>query len=133
MKEIVVDASGCSVGRVSSYAAKQVLLGNNVKIVNCNDSFVTGNKKSVIEEYKIMRARGGASLQGPHYPKSPERIMKRTIRGMLPYKQGKGREAFKRILCYNKVPVELEKSEKVSLKREVKSTVTTLARIGREF
>ena len=40
------------------------------------------------------------SDSGPYYPKRPDRIMKRSIRGMLPYKRPRGREAFEGIRVY---------------------------------
>lgn len=133
MNQVVIDATGAPVGRIASFAAKQALLGKDVKIVNCNGALVTGSKKTIIEEYRVMRQRGGSSLKGPFYPKSPERIMKRTIRGMMSYKQGRGRDAFSRVKCYNTTPAELEAVEKTTLARAIKSRTLTLAEIGKEL
>ncbi len=38
----------------------------------------------------------------------PDRILRRAIRGMLPYKQDKGRNAFKRVMCYINIPDEFK-------------------------
>lgn len=133
MNQLVIDAKGATVGRIASFAAKQSLLGKEVKVVNCNEAVVTGNKKTVIAEYRVMRQRGGSSLKGPFYPKSPERIMKRTIRGMLSYKQGRGRDAFSRIKCYNTTPAELEAAEKTRLAKPLNSRTLTLKQIGDEL
>jgi large subunit ribosomal protein L13 len=54
----------------------------------------------------------GAPLIGPYYPRMPERIVKRTIRGMIPYKKPRGKEAFARIKCYAGIPDDF-KSEKL--------------------
>ena len=77
--EIVVDATNAVLGRLASFAAKQALLNKKIVIVNCADAIVTGGKRMVINEYKDIRQKGGASLMGPYFPKSPERILKRTI------------------------------------------------------
>ena len=132
MNQIVIDAKGGAIGRIASFAAKQSLLGKSIIILNCNDALITGRKRETIDFYKAKRKRGGASLKGPFFPKSPERIMKRTVRGMLSYKQGRGSAAFKRIMCYNKTPAEFEKSEKTSLKRDPKSAATTLPELSKE-
>lgn len=130
IKTLIIDAKEGILGRIASFAAKQSLFGKEVIIVNCNEALVTGGTRSVLEDYLQKRLRGGSSRNGPHYPNIPERIMKRTIRGMLPYKQGRGVDAFKRIKCYNKVPPQYESSEKVSLKREIKGKVITLKNLG---
>ena len=106
MIKLVIDAAGARLGRLVSYAAKQSLLGKEVVIVNCKAAIITGNGRSVINEYKEKRQRGGHSLNGPHFPSHPERLVKRTLRGMLSYKQGRGSEAFKRVICYTDIPAE---------------------------
>lgn len=133
MKKILIDATDGMLGRIASFAAKQALLGNEVVIVNCEKAAVTGNKRSVIEEFQISRVRGGSSRKGPRYPKSPERIMKRTVRGMLSYKQGRGEAAFLRIKCYNAVPEELKNEKKISLKKEVSLSAISVAELSREL
>jgi len=109
MKEqIVIDGENAVLGRLASYAAKQALLGKDILIINSEKVIVIGNKTNITEKYKVRRARGGAGLRGPLFPTEPERILKRTIRGMLGYKSGRGRLAFKRIKCFCGVPKELE-------------------------
>jgi large subunit ribosomal protein L13 len=111
-KKIVINAENARLGRLASYAAKQALLGNDVFIVNCNAAVITGNRRSVIEEYKHKRQRGGSSLKGPHFPEHVERVVKRTIRGMLSYKQGRGLAAFKKIKCYSNIPEQFKSEMK---------------------
>ena len=131
--KIVIDAANAPLGRVASFAAKKALLGNSVFIVNCNESIISGRKRSIIDEYKIARTRGGSSLRGPNFPRIPERIMKRTVRGMLDYTQGRGREAFKRILCYNGVPAEHVNAKKINLQKEFKDKTLTLKNLSNEI
>jgi large subunit ribosomal protein L13 len=128
--QIVIDASGGILGRVAGFAAKQALLGREVSIVNCDDILISGNKSSVIKKYTVLRQKGGSSLKGPKISRSPEKIVKRTARGMLPHKQERGSEALKRIKCYNKTPAELESKEKTSLKREIKIKAIKLSRVS---
>jgi large subunit ribosomal protein L13 len=85
----------------------------------------------VIEEYRILRGRGGASLKGPFFPKSPERIVKRTVRGMLSHRQGRGNEALKRVICHNNTPKEYEKAEKFDSGKEKKSKVIKLKELSK--
>lgn len=103
-KTIVIDASNALLGRLASYASKQALLGKEVIIINCEKAVISGSSAFIGAHYRTRRARGGSSLNGPNFPRSPERIMKRTIRGMLPHQQARGLAAFKRVRCYNEVP-----------------------------
>ena len=113
MNKLVVDGNNATLGRLASFVAKKALLGNEIIIVNCEDVVVSGKPKSIIGEYQIMRKKGGSSLKGPFFPKMPERIVKRTIRGMLSYKQKRGSDALKRILCYNQTPEEFKDVKKI--------------------
>jgi large subunit ribosomal protein L13 len=108
---IVIDGKDLILGRLSAYVAKQALLGETVNIVNAEKIVITGTPGYVLKAQKRKREMG-APLIGPYYPRMPERIVKRTIRGMLTYKKPRGKEAFSRIKCYTGIPDEL-KSEKM--------------------
>lgn len=101
----IVDAENQILGRLATNVAKMLLLGETIVIVNSEKALVTGPKSRVLAKYKQDKERG-IPLKGPYYPKRPEMILKRTIRGMLPYKQEKGSSAFKRLKCYVSVPEE---------------------------
>jgi large subunit ribosomal protein L13 len=105
----VIDASGLVIGRLSTHVAKKLLNDKEleVAIVNSESAIVSGNKKMVIERYKKKRELNHPR-KGPYFPRLPDRILKRTIRGMLPYQQPKGREALKRVKVYIGTPKELE-------------------------
>jgi len=109
-----IDATNLILGRVASFAAKKALLGETINIVNCEKAVITGYKKALLIEFKRKRERGIPS-KGPFYPRSPEKIVKRTIRGMLPYKQEKGKKAFKRIRCYVGVPENIKNTETIKI------------------
>ncbi len=94
-----IDAKNLILGRLATVAAKKALLGETINIINCEKAVITGNKKFILSEFKRKRDMGIPS-KGPFYPRSADMIVKRTIRGMLPYKQEKGRLAFKRVKCY---------------------------------
>jgi len=117
-EKIIIDANNATLGRLASYAAKQALLGKQVTIVNCNEVVVSGKSKSIISEYGVKRKRASSGPHGPYFPKSPEKIVKRTIRGMLSYKQRRGKESLKRIKCYNDIPEDFRESKKKSWQEE---------------
>ena len=111
---IIIDAKDLIVGRLAGYVAKQSLLGQTIAIVNAEKAVITGKKDQILAEYKRKRERG-AALVGPYIIRTPDRLLKRSIRGMLPYKRPRGREAYERIKCYTGIPNEFKDKELVKL------------------
>ena len=133
-KEIVIDATGATLGRLASFAAKQALLGNNIAIINSEKAIITGNKKDIFDEYIARRQRGKGSAKAPIFPSKAEHIVKRTVRGMLAHKKARGNDAFKRVRCYEGTPKNYESGEKLNMiSKSLKSiTIRELStRIGK--
>jgi len=103
---MIVDATGLVMGRLASVVATQLLAGNEIKIVNAEKAIITGRRESIYEEYFACRDRGHKE-RGPYFPRRPEMIMKRTVRGMLPYKLRRGRDALSRLRICVGVPRDL--------------------------
>lgn len=113
----VIDAKGLILGRLASTVAKQLLSGDEkIYIVNAEHAVVSGSKATTLKEYKDCRDRGSREF-GPYFPKRPDRILKRTIRGMLPYKRARGRDAMSRLRVYVGVPMELRDAEMITLEK----------------
>ena len=107
---MIIDANDLVLGRLGTYVAKKALLGEKIDIINCENSVVTGDKYKIFEDYK-KRSRRGTPSKGPFIYKIPDRFVKRSIRGMLPYKKERGRSAFKNIKCHIGVPENLKKEK----------------------
>lgn len=104
---MIIDGTNLLMGRLASFVAKKALLGEKIDIVNCEKVMISGNRESVFAKYRRFREMG-EPFHGPFMPRVPHLILKRTIRGMLPYKQEKGKKAFQSIMCHIGVPKELE-------------------------
>jgi len=96
--DLVVDARDCILGRVASQVAERALDGERVAVVNAERAVVTGSEDDVVGRYHARREVG--SDRGPAYPKRPDRIFKRAVRGMLPHKTKRGRRAFENVRVY---------------------------------
>ncbi len=134
---IIIDADNQILGRLASYVAKQALLGEVVNVVNAEKAIITGNKAHTLERFRRKRNLG-VPLQGPYFIRKPEMIVKRTIRGMLPYKQEKGRSALKRIMCFRGIPDKLKGKEMHKVpgadsSRLTKARHMTIAEISKEL
>lgn len=109
---IIYNAENHVLGRLCSVIAKKLLDGERVHVVNAEKSVITGNPKTTIKHY-TKRVQRGDPHKGPFYPRTPDRILRRSVRGMLPMKKTKGKEAYKRLRVSIGVPKEFnERSDK---------------------
>ena len=100
----IIDAKNLIVGRMATQIAKMALLGEDIRVVNCEEAVITGKKSEIKARFQAKNQRG--TYKGPFLFKQPEQIVKRAIRGMLPYKKPRGEAAFKKIRCYRGLPAE---------------------------
>lgn len=127
----VIDVTDSIVGRFSTIIAKRALQGEKIDLVNCEKAVITGDKVTTYKKYKEQDERGNP-LKGPYLPKMPDRFVRRIIRGMLPYKQEKGKNAFKNIMCHIGIPqkFEKEKIEKIDSANITKSKTFKYLAVG---
>lgn len=111
----VVNAENKVLGRLASDVARKAKDGEEVIVVNADKAVISGDEEEVKADYKQKHDRG-TRHDGPYYPKAPDRILKRTVRGMLPYKSSEGKEAFERVKTYLGVPDEFEEAEELDVK-----------------
>lgn len=130
MNTLIIDATGAAIGRLATFAAKQSLLGKKIFIINCDEAVITGKQHAILAFYKVKFARGGYSQKGPYFSKDPGKILRRTIRGMLPWNINRGREAYRKIKCFNEAPEEYSKSEKIVTFKRAKSPYITLSKLA---
>lgn len=111
---IIIDGKDLIVGRVASFAAKQALNGETIKIINCESMYLTGDKKYLLDEVHRRRVQGTWE-KGPFYLRRPDRFVRRIVRGMIPYKTSRGNVAYKRVMCYIGSPKELEQHKSITV------------------
>ena len=107
------DASNHILGRLSSTVVPLLLGGKKVVVVNAEKAIITGNPKTTEKKYLQLRARKTQTnpRRGPFFPRFPDRILRRTVRGMLPYKTKSGRYAFNRLSAFIGVPDDLKEQK----------------------
>lgn len=109
---MIVDAGGAILGRLASKIAKELLKGEDIVVINSEKIVVSGNPEAVFKRFHERKDRGDTS-KGPFYPQYPDRILIRSVRGMLPYKKEKGKRAFRKLKVFIDNPDNL-KGEKIS-------------------
>jgi len=124
---IIIDARGAVLGRMASETAKLLKSGEEVVIVNAEHAIVTGSPKQIVGKY-LKRRRIGSPQHGPFFPKRPDLIVRRTVRGMMEYKKPSGRNAYKRLRVHIGLPDEFSGSETKSV--AVKDIKTDYIKVG---
>lgn len=131
-----VNADGLIVGRMSSYVAKRLINGEQVIILNAEKAVFSGKKKSKIAEAKEF-LEVGAPERGPFHYRRPDRMVKKTIRGMLPFKQPKGKAAFKLLKVYMGVPLEYKDKKAITFEdaqsSKIKGPYFALSEVAKEI
>ncbi len=132
----VINADGLILGRMASKIAKKLLNGEEVIIVNAEKSVLSGKRKSKVAEAKQF-LEVGAPERGPFHYRRPDRIMSKTVRGMLPIKQPKGKTAYKRLKVFMGVPDELKDQKMDTIAdaqaAKLKGPHLTLAELAKEI
>ncbi len=113
---VLINAHGLIVGRLSSIVAKKLLEGEEITIINAEKAIISGAKASTFAEYKQTVDRG-TKEKGPYFPKRPDTILTRTIRGMLPYKTQRGKDATSRLRVYIGTPSEIKGETAITLEK----------------
>lgn len=136
---MVINADGLILGRLASTVAKRLLCGERIAIVNAERTVISGKRNSLTLEYKErLRIRTLVNpAKGPFHPRRPDGILRRTIRGMLPWDRLRGKEAFRRLAVFIGIPSELKDAQLESVPEarmeRLKGRFIRLEEISREI
>ncbi|MCC7570095.1 50S ribosomal protein L13 [Candidatus Micrarchaeota archaeon] len=107
----IYNGEGYILGRFASIVAKELLKGEKVIVYNSEKLFITGTKSNILEKY--VKRRAVKSHQNPEHspkwPRRPDLLVKRIIRGMLPWSKPRGRLVFKNLKVYMGKPELVDK------------------------
>jgi len=132
----IIDAEGLILGRMASIVAKRLLENENIIIANAEKAVLSGKKKSRLKEVKKF-LEVGHPKKGPFHYRRPDRIVRKTVRGMLPFKQPKGKQAFKRLRVSIGIPEGFKKQKMETLAEARAEKLTcpylTLGQLAKEI
>jgi large subunit ribosomal protein L13 len=132
----LVDADGLILGRMASVVAKKLLNGEKIIIVNAEKAVISGKKKSKIAEAKEF-LEVGAPKRGPFHYRRPDRILRKTVRGMLPFKKPKGKNALNKLKVFISVPEDLKDQQSMYIEEaqaaKLNGPYFTLADLAKEI
>jgi len=115
-KVVVVDAKGHLIGRLASLVTKELMNGQHVAVVRCEDLNQSGSlfrNKLKYQEY-LDRRTNTNPRRGPFHWRSPARMFWRTVRGMMKHFTKRCQAALARLKVFEGVPHPYDK-----LKRQV--------------
>ncbi len=108
---IVIDGTNKPLGRLAAFAAKKALEGETVIILNAEKIIISGNRDNVFARWKRkvdLSSLGNPQVHAPKYPRTVVGIVKRAVRGMLPYRTKRGKDAYSRVRVYRGIPDEFK-------------------------
>lgn len=139
MPEHVLNGEGMILGRLGSTVAKLLLNGNEVKIVNAEHIAISGHMRDLVTKYKQrIELKDKANPEhSPYISRRPDMFVKRVIRGMLPWKQPKGKAAYRRLRVYVGVPKDIKVGNENKIKtkhaKEVYETTVTVGELMKKL
>lgn len=131
-KVVIVDCRGHLLGRIASVIAKELLSGQRVVAVRCEQLNISGPMhRNKIKFEAFLRKRTATNpKRGPIHFHAPSKILWRTIRGMIPHKTARGKVAMTRLKSFDGIPHPYDKMKRMVVPEAL--TVTRLAP-GRKF
>ncbi|CAI0436803.1 unnamed protein product [Linum tenue] len=114
-KRVVVDARHHMLGRLASILAKELLNGQKVVVVRCEEICLSGGLvRQKMKYMRFLRKRMNTKpSHGPIHFRAPSKILWRTIRGMIPHKTKRGEAALARLKVYEGVPPPYDKVKRM--------------------
>jgi len=113
---IVIDGKGHLLGRLSSIVAKQLLNGQKIVVVRCEEINSSGSffrNKLKYHNFLLKKHLVNPKKSGPFHHRSPSQILYRTIRGMSPHKTARGTAALKRLKVFEGIPPPWDRKKKL--------------------
>ncbi|KAL7268517.1 60S ribosomal protein L16A [Rhizina undulata] len=103
---VVIDAKGHLLGRLASIVAKQLLNGQKIVVVRCEDLNISGEFfRSKLKYHAYLRkATRFNKTRGPFHFRAPSRIFYKAVRGMMAHKTARGQAALERLKVFEGIP-----------------------------
>lgn len=121
-KEIVIDGRGHLVGRLASKVAIEILRGQRVVVVRCEQLVLSGSLfRNKLTFYEFLRKSNNTNPRRnfKHF-RSPSRIFWRSLRGMLPHKTPKGKAALQRLKVFEGIPFPYDQKKRMVVPEALK-------------
>jgi len=126
---ILIDGRDHLVGRLASVVARELLAGQQIVVVRCDELCVSGSLVRNRVKYAQFRRKhmNTNPRKGPFHFKAPAKMFWRTVRGMVNQKTARGQEAIGRLSTFDGIPHPYDK-----MKRKVVPAALRVLRLKAE-
>ena len=114
-KELIIDGKGHMQGRLASVVAKELISGQRVVVVRCEQILKSGSlRRNRIIRTDVMKKRINTNpRRGAKHWKAPSRMFWKVTRVMLPHKLPKGTAALNRLKCFDGIPYPYDQKKRM--------------------
>jgi len=126
---MILDGKNMIFGRFSVEIARKLMNNEEISVINAEKIIILGDPQRTFEKYLELRQKGDV-FKGPFFPKRPDDIFKRTVKGMLP-KNRMGRKYLKNLKVYIGTPDGM-KGEKLEQK-PIKTNFISLGELSKKL
>ena len=122
LDSVLIDGRTHMLGRLASIVAKELLCGQKIVVVRCEQIVVSGSlMRNKVKFTQFLRKRTNTNpKKGPIHFRSPARMFWRTVRGMVPHKTKRGAAAFERFKAYEGIPPPYDKVKRAVVPEALK-------------
>eukprot|EP01132_Coremiostelium_polycephalum_P003772 gene3772-4696_t len=115
MTRIVVDAKGHLLGRLAAKVAKELLSGQEIVVVRCEELNISGPLyRNKLKWARFLNLTCNTNhARGQRHHRAPAKIFWRAVRGMLPHKTPRGQGALDRLKVFEGVPAPYDTVKRV--------------------
>ncbi|KAF8332345.1 60S ribosomal protein L16 [Cantharellus anzutake] len=113
---VIIDGKGHLLGRLASVVAKQIISGQKIIVVRCEEINISGSffrNKLKFHRYLNKRHLVNPKKSGPFHHRAPSRIFFKAVRGMIPHKTGRGSAALARLKLFEGVPQPYDRKKRM--------------------
>mmetsp|Transcript_13969 Transcript_13969/g.25610 ORF Transcript_13969/g.25610 Transcript_13969/m.25610 type:complete len:200 (-) Transcript_13969:76-675(-) len=111
---IIVDARDHLYGRLASVVAKELLAGQKVVVVRCDELVISGSLVRNRTKWAQFRKKhmNTNPRKGPFHFKAPAKMFWRTVRGMVNHMSDRGAAAIARLSTFEGIPHPYDKQQR---------------------
>lgn len=112
---VIIDGKGHLLGRLASVVAKELLNGQDLVVVRCEQVDISGTRHRNRQNFlNYLRKRTNTNPKwGPFHHRAPRMIFFKAVRGMLPRKTKRGQQALARLRAFEGIPPEFGKKKRM--------------------
>jgi len=123
-KLVIVDGRGHLLGRLASILAKELLNGQKVIVVRCEEINISGSLfRNKLKYASYIRKRTNTNpTRGPWHYRAPSRMLYRVIRGMVPHKTERAKAALERLKVYEGIPHPFDRMKRLVVPGALRAT-----------